>query len=80
MFPKCEFLIQCEFCSPSIPGILKNSKDGKACYCAVFGSVGKQKCCEPALVGKLCYDHAKSCNLCNQPYDSNFNHVCTMEN
>ena len=33
-------------------------------------------CDQEPLAGSLCYDHAKSCDRCHQPYDPNARHVC----
>lgn len=37
---------------------------------------GCRECGETVLVGELCYDHAKLCIRCGNPYDPLHKHVC----
>lgn len=72
----CKQVIKCPYCDEDSPGILRNDKEGRACHCARLGKVGQAFCGEPVLVGSLCYDHAKLCGRCKEPYDPNYDHVC----
>lgn len=73
----CKHKVKCPYCSENSPGILSGSRDGVACHCAKYGKTGEAFCGEPVLVGNLCYDHAKMCSTCHDPYDPNESHVCT---